>query len=130
MNADVVFLTVDDVLAIHQRMIEEFGGRGGIRDRGLLESAVAMPMARFGGEYLHRETPEMAAASLFHLCRNHPFEDGNKRTSLAAAEVFLLLNDCRLRASNDELERLTVGVADGSLSKQDVTAFFEAHVGD
>jgi len=123
-----VFLTVDQVLAIHRRMIEEFGGDPAIRDYGLLESAVAMPAAWFGGEFLHAGIPAMAAACLFHLCRNHPFVDGNKRTSIAAAEIFLRLNGMSLKATNQELERITVGTADGSISKDEVTAFFRKHV--
>jgi death-on-curing protein len=128
MSAEAVFLTVEDVQAIHRRMIEQFGGHAGLRDRGLLASAVAMPAARFEGVLLHGTLPEQAAAYLFHLCRNHPFLDGNKRTALVAAEVFLSLNGARLAATNRQVERLTRGVADGSVSKPQVTDFFQAHV--
>jgi death-on-curing protein len=127
MNSLIAFLDVDHVLAIHRRMIDEFGGSREVRDRGLLESAVAMPAARFGGKYLHDWPAEMAGAYLFHLCKNHPFVDGNKRTALAAAEVFLLLNNLKLKAGNVALERLTLGVADGSTSKAAVLTFFRAH---
>jgi len=109
-------------------MIEEFGGRGGVRDRGLLESAVAMASARFGGRDLHRGVAPKAAAYLFHLCKNHAFVDGNKRTALATAEVFLRLNGRRLAATNQQLERLTVGISDGALSKKEAVAFFRKHV--
>jgi len=128
MSRTVTFLSVDDVLAIHGRMIAEFGGALGLRDRGLLESAAAMPAARMGGRYLHRGVAAKAAAYLFHLCRNHAFLDGNKRTALAAAEVFLRLNGASLSATDDELEHLTVGVADGTVSKDEVTAFFRTRV--
>lgn len=128
MNRDVVFLSVDDLLVIHRRMIAEFGGTGELRDRGLLESACGMPRACFGGEFLHEGIPEMAAAYLFHICCNHPFVDGNKRTALAAAETFLLINNCELQATNAELETLTVAVAEGKKTKNDVIAFFEQHV--
>ena len=123
-----MFLTVETVLVIHRRMTAEFGGDDGIRDRGLLESATAMPRQQFGGRYLHAGLPEQAAAYLFHLCRNHAFVDGNKRTALATAEFFLLLNGARLDATNDELIELTVGVADGSIDKDVVTKFFTEHV--
>lgn len=87
-----------------------------------------MPAAQFGGRFLHDGIPAMAAAYLFHLCKNHPFMDGNKRTALASAEVFVLLNDMRLRATDDELEELTLEIAKGNLSKEEVTSFFRGHV--
>ena len=129
MSISPTFLNVEHVIAIHRRMVAEFGGSTAIRNRGLLESAVAMPAARFGGEYLHTTIEAMAAAYLFHLCKNHPFVDGNKRTAVATAEVFLLLNDRELTATNEELERLTLAVADGSITKKQTIAFFKEHVG-
>ncbi|HYQ81440.1 MAG TPA: Fic family protein, partial [Anaeromyxobacteraceae bacterium] len=72
------FLTLDEVLALHADQIGRYGGSPGLRDLGLLESALAAPRATFGGEHLHGSLPEMAAAYLFHLVRNHPFVDGNK----------------------------------------------------
>lgn len=122
------FLTVDQVLAIHRRMIEEFGGDPAVRDRGLLESAVMMPTAMFGGKFLHDGIPSMAAAYLFHICRNHPFMDGNKRTGLASAEMFVLFNNMRLDATNVEVEELTIGVAAGRISKNETVDFFSKHV--
>ena len=127
MNDPIVFLTVDQVLAIHRRMIDEFGGVHDLRDRGLLESAVAMPAAKFGGAFLHATIPAMAAAYLFHLCGNHAFIDGNKRVALVAAETFLLLNEHELQADNDQLEELTMGIAEGKLAKDDVLGFFAKH---
>ena len=124
----ITFLSVADVLVIHHRMISEFGGDPGLRDRGLLESAVAMPRATFGGSPLHSNISDMAAAYHFHICRNHPFMDGNKRVAVAAAEVFLLLNDHELSASDEALEQLTMEVASGALSKAEVLAFFAEHV--
>lgn len=121
------FLTVDDVLAIHQRVIHEFGGSPDVRDYGLLESAVTMPAARFGGEFLHDDEAAMAAAYLFHICKNHVFVDGNKRTAVTAAEIFLLLNDKRLTASDDQLEQITFAVAEGAVSKNETVAFFKKH---
>lgn len=128
MSAPVIFLDLGQVLAVHRRMVDEFGGDTGLRDRGLLESALAMPAARMAGRYLHRGLPSMAAAYLFHLCRNHAFIDGNKRTALAAAELFLLLNDRTLSATNDELYALTMGLAAGTISKAETTRFFRKHV--
>lgn len=121
------FLSLEHVLAIHRRSIAEFGGDPSVRDQGLLESAVAMPGAQFGGEFLHDGVPAMAAAYLFHVCRNHPFVDGNKRAALASAVVFLLLNGMRLEVPKKELEELTLGVAASRISKDETTAFFVKH---
>lgn len=122
------FLTVDHVLAIHLRMIAAFGGADTVRDHGLLDSAVMMPAARFGGRFLHQDVPAMAAAYLFHICKAHPFLDGNKRTALASAEVFVLLNDRRLTATDEQLEELTRAVVAERVSKKELIAFFRRHV--
>ncbi len=122
------FLSVEMVMQIHQRVIEEFGGDMGLRDRGLLESAVAMPQSTFGGSFLHVDLADKAAAYLFHLCANHAFIDGNKRVAVAAAEVFIVANGCELGASDDELIEITLGVAQGQASKDDVIEFFGQHV--
>lgn len=127
MSREPAFLSVDDVLAVHARVIREFGGAMAVRDSGLLESAVALPMARFGGSFLHAGIKDMAAAYLFHLCSNHPFVDGNKRTALAAAETFLLLNGFRLRASDPQVETLVLDLAAGRTSKAAVVRWFRAH---
>lgn len=125
---DVAFLTVEDVLEVHRRVIEEFGGDHGLRDRGLLESAIAMPRATFGGKDLHPDLAEKAAAYFFHLCGNHPFVDGNKRVAVAAAELFLLINRHELVVEDHSVEDLTMGTADGRVSKAQVVEFFRAHV--
>jgi len=128
MSKSPVFLTMEQVLAVHARVVARYGGDPAVRDQGLLESAIAMPPAQFGGEFLHPDLPAMAAAYLFHLCRNHPFADGNKRTALAAAEVFLLANGYRFTATNPKLAALTLGVAEGTLTKADVTSFIREHI--
>ncbi len=92
MNRDWKHLTAAAVRAIHAEVIAADGGGEGLRDAGLLESAVAAPQATLGGEPLMSNGPEIAAACLFYLCRNHPFVDGNKRTALAACLVFLEVN--------------------------------------
>ncbi len=121
------FLTVDQVLAIHARVLAEYGGGDGVRDAGLLDSAVAMPAASFGGQHLHDGIPTMAAAYLFHICKNHAFVDGNKRAGLGAAIQFLYLNNYMLDASKDAVEHLTLSVADGSIRKDAVIEFFNKH---
>ena len=128
MNVETTFLTVDVILSIHHRLIAEFGGGDGIRDHGLLEAAAAMPRQRFDGTYLHSTLAEQAAAYLYHLCCNHAFIDGNKRTALATAEFFLLLNDRQLIANNEELYEITMGVAKGTVDKRALTDFFRSHV--
>jgi death-on-curing protein len=87
-----LFLTLEKVLQLHAFQIEQFGGDGQVLDLRLLESAVAMPQQAFGGRFLHGDLAEMAAAYIFHVVRNHPFADGNKRTGIHAAIVFLELN--------------------------------------
>ena len=99
---DPRFLTLDEVLAIHSDQVRQYGGSGGIRDVGLLSSALAMPRASFGGQYLHPSLHEMAAACLFHLVQNHPFIDGNKRTAFAATYTFLAINGAHLTADAEE----------------------------
>jgi death-on-curing protein len=124
----IIFLSLDHVLLIHQRVMDEYGGALGLRDRNLLDSAVAVPKSSFGGEFLHDGLPAMAAAYLFHLCKNHPFIDGNKRCALASAMQFLYLNDRAINASKDEVEHLTLGVADGTVTKESATEFFKSRV--
>lgn len=121
------FLTIDEVLAIHAHMIDRYGGSHGIRDRGLLESTLAMPEATFAGAELHATVPEQAAAYLFHLVKNHPFVDGNKRVALAAALTFLGLNDIVIRATDDELVELVLGVIAGANDKAAIAAFLSAY---
>jgi len=123
----LVFLSLGDVVEIHADQLERYGGASGIRDIGLLESAVAMPEAGFGGEYLHGDVFEMAAAYLFHIVRNHPFVDGNKRTGAVAAIVFLELNGHELRSSERALETLVSSVAEGKKRRHEIAVFLRAH---
>ena len=119
------FLTVEDVIQIHGEMVTAYGGASGLRDLGLLESAVAQPTATFGSEYLHGSLFMMAAAYLFHISQNHAFVDGNKRTAHTAALVFLSLNGVVIDRDSDELHAVTKGVAEGRLQKQDVAKALE-----
>ena len=122
-----LFLTLDEALAIHAHQITRYGGALGIRDKGLLESALAMPAAMFAGEYLHPSPAEQGAAYLFHVVKNHPFIDGNKRVGLACCLAFLCLNGVRVHATDDELVDLVVGVAEGRRSKADVAVLLREH---
>ena len=100
------------MLEIHDDQIAEHGGKPGVRDEGLLESALAQPMARCGGEYLHGDLFAMAAAYLFHIVNNHAFVDGNKRTGLAAALVFLDANGFEVAESGTELADMVLEMID------------------
>src|SRR6185437_12902547 len=102
----IAFLTIDEVLELHLKQIELFGGSAGLRDRGLLESAIAQPSQTFACAYLHEDIAAMAAAYLFHIVSNHPFLDGNKRTGTDAAVVFLDLNGYELDVEDEPLVQL------------------------
>jgi death-on-curing protein len=118
------FLTLDEILEIHRDQIERYGGDEGIRDNGLLESAVAMPQQSFGGEYLYRDIFEMAAAYAFHLAENQAFVDGNKRTGLAAAYMFLALNGHRLVEHGDRLYEAMIAIGTHRLDKGGLAQVF------
>ena len=121
------FLTLDEVVVIHRDQIEHYGGSFGVRDWRLLKSAIAMPAAAFGGQYLHADVYEMAAAYLYHVVQNHPFIDGNKRVGAVAADVFLALNNMQLVAKEDDYAGLVLSVAGGDTSKSAVAEFFRAN---
>jgi len=123
-----VFLTLDEVLALHADQLARYGGDPGLRDLGLLESALATPRATFGREFLHGSLPEMAAAYLFHLVGNHPFVDGNKRIGLAAAIAFLGLNGLWLVTEPEPLAELVLRIARGEASKAEVAEYVRARV--
>jgi death-on-curing protein len=118
-----VFLSLAEVLEIHRDQIERYGGHTGIRDLGLLQSALAMPAAGFGGRHLHSDLIEMSAAYLFHIVQNDPFVDGNKRTGTVAAIVFLSLNGIELEAGETQLEKLVFDVAKGKAGKNTIADF-------
>ncbi len=121
------FLSIEEVLEIHDEMIDRYGGSAGLRDQGLLESAVAAPQSGFGGQYLHRDIYQMAAAYLFHITKNRPFVDGNKRVGAMTAFVFLKLNRLTMTATETAYEQIVRAVAESKLSKDEVAQFFQAH---
>ncbi len=125
--AEPRFLSVEDVIEIHADQIERYGGSLGMRDSELLQSAVGMPEAGFGDQYLHADLFEMAAAYLYHIVQNHPFIDGNKRTGAMAAFVFLKLNGFTLEAAESIFEEIVLKAAQGQVEKPAITEFFRKH---
>jgi death-on-curing protein len=121
------FLTLDEILFLHKKQIERFGGSHGVRDMGLLDSAISSPSATFSGVFLYTNLFEMAAAYLFHLVMNHPFIDGNKRIGGLAADVFLTTNGYDLIADQKEFEKLILETAQGHVDKHQITLFLKTH---
>lgn len=120
MSKKIYFLKLDHILQFHGAQIKEYAGSSGIRDQGLLESALEMPQAGFGDEYFHKDIFEMAAAYLYHLVKNHPFLDGNKRVSLMTCLIFLEINGYKIKAKDKQLEKMTLDVATGKMEKNQI----------
>lgn len=123
----VVYLTLDVVLAIHDSMIEEFGGSHGIRDLGLIQSAIARPQATFGGEDLYPGIFDKAAALFHSLIFNHAFIDGNKRTTLTSTARFLYINGYDLKATDKELISFPLDVENRHLNIQEIADWLKKH---
>lgn len=117
------FLDKSTLLIFHEDQLRLYGGKSGIRDMGLLESALAQPEASFGGDYVHQDIFHMAAAYGYHICQNHPFFDGNKRTALIAMYMFLHVNGHRLKADKKKLFAVMMGVAQGQIDKVSLADF-------
>lgn len=114
------------VLEIHRDQIQTYGGEAGVRDLAGLESALAQPELEVFGQVLHPTVPLKAAAYLYHLALNHPFVDGNKRVAWAVMETYLVLQGLELTMADDEAYDLTVRVAKGALTKEEIAAQLEA----
>jgi death on curing protein len=112
------FLTLEDVIALHDLQIEEFGGSHGIRDNNLLESAIGMAQSSFGGQFMHETLFDMASAYAFHIAQNQAFIDGNKRTGLISALVFLDINGISLNKPNDKLYLALIEIAEKKMDKE------------
>jgi len=119
------YLTIFQVLELHQSLIEATGGSKGVRDFGALEPAIAQPEMSFGGEDLYPTLIDKASALAYSLCKNHPFVDGNKRLAHAAMEVFLVLNGFEVNASVDEQEKLFLDLARGELGREELTDWLQ-----
>jgi death on curing protein len=122
------FLAVRHVLKIHERVIEQTGGEPAVLDMGRLDSAVAQPRMTFDGQPLYPSLAEKAAALAFSLTKNHPFADGNKRTSHAAMEMFLLRNGQETSAPVDEAEAVFLAVAAGTMTREALAEWVRVHL--
>jgi len=121
------YLTAEQVLFIHARLIDETGGLHGVRDLGMVQSTIARPQATFDGADLYPDIFSKAAALMDSLVNNHPFVDGNKRTGIAATGLFLRFSGIHLTATNPELAAFTLAVAQSKMSLESITAWLQSH---
>lgn len=129
-EAEFQFLSLEEILLLHELQLQHYGGASGLRDQNLLESALHMPQASFGGEFVHHGVFEMAAAYAFHIAENQPFVDGNKRTALAAALVFLDLNSVEINDPDELLYGAMIDIANKKLTKTGVAELLAQLAGD
>lgn len=120
----IEFISVEQVIKIHDRLLK-YGGLPGIRDEGLLMSAIEMPMMTMYGDYLHKTMYDKAAAYLFHLIQNHPFNDANKRTGAFSTLTFMELNKMPIVFEVERYENFVVEVAKGSHEKKQIAHFLQ-----
>lgn len=121
----IKYLKVDQVIAFHDVLIKNFGGLSGLRDKNLLHSALEAPKASFNDKDMYLSIYEKAAAYLYHLVRNHPFNDGNKRTAYVAVLVFFKANRTSIRFKHRDLEQVVIDVANGKIEKSNLAHFFK-----
>ncbi|MDH5834865.1 type II toxin-antitoxin system death-on-curing family toxin [Luteimonas kalidii] len=124
----IVWISKDFALAIHERQLAEHGGGSGVRDEGMLDSALARPRQRHAYGDPPPDLADLAASLAFGLARNHPFVDGNKRTAAVACEAFIMLNDATLEAEDHELYPQYLGLAEGSTSEADFAAWLRSRI--
>ena len=122
------YLTLEEVLELHRLVLQQAGGREGLRDLGGLDSALAQPQMTFAGQDLYPSLADKAAALGFSLVCNHPFVDGNKRVGHAAMETFLVLNGWELAAAVDEQEQIILRLATGGLKRDEFTNWVQTHL--
>ncbi|MES2768046.1 MAG: type II toxin-antitoxin system death-on-curing family toxin [Bdellovibrionota bacterium] len=121
----IKLLTYGQVIKLHEMSIEDFGGSPGVKDEGLLLSALAQPESGISDEYFHKDLYEMAAAYLFHLVKNHAFNDGNKRIAALVSSVFLEVNGLLITAGEGEFEKLVLDAAQSFVDKKRIAEFFK-----
>lgn len=123
----IKFLKKEIILAFHQDQLDLYGDKPGVRDETLLESALDQPQASFEGEYVHKDLFHMAAAYGFHLCQDHPFYDGNKRTALIAMYMFLYVNGYQIKADKKSLFAIMMDLANGKVKKEELAGYLNKH---
>jgi len=123
----VRFIPAEIVPIIHADLLQRYGGRPGIRDPKLLDSALAQPKMTAGGKFVHKTLFDKAAAYGFHICRNHPFVDGNKRVAFVLMDIFLQKNGWEITASEEEAYLMVMQLADGKLSKAPLAQWLKEH---
>ena len=125
---DIVFIPKYVIIYFHEQLIDLYGGSMGIRDEGMLDSALEQPKVMFGGSFLHDSLTKMATAYGFHLCNNHPFIDGNKRIAFVAMDTFLQKNGYEICATEKEAYGIMIKLASGKLTKEDLTTWLENNI--
>ncbi len=117
---NIEFLTLAEIIEIHNNQIGLYGGKEGIRDISLLSSAIALPKSTFDKKYLYNDIFEMASAYIYHLSQNHPFVDGNKRVALVVGLIFLDFNGIQIDDPKEELYKMMMNVASGKSNKKNI----------
>ena len=121
----IYFLTLKEIFRIHRDLIDQFGGSYGIRDFALLESSLSQPKAAFSNDYVHKNIHEMTAAYAYHIIKNHAFVDGNKRTGILAALIFLKKNCGETKVNQKVMYKLALDIANSKISKKQIAAVFK-----
>jgi death-on-curing protein len=127
---EIVFIPKHIIIYFHEQLIDLYGGTLGIRDEGLLDSALEQPKAMFGGSFLHDSLAKMAAAYGFHICKNHPFIDGNKRVALVVMDTFLQKNGYEISASEKDVYEIMIKLASGDVTKVEFTGWLKANISE
>ena len=125
MTGDIRYVSLEDSLAIHARSIDRYGGIDGLRDQGLLESAIAQPQQTFDGVELYPSLAEKAARYAYGIIKNHPFADGNKRTGAAMLAVLPRANGVRFKPRLTDMQETIIQIADGTLGYEELVAWIE-----
>lgn len=123
----VRFIPEELVLTIHSDLLQRYGGKPGLRDRNLLQSALAQPMATVGGKYAHKTIFDKAAAYGFHVCKNHPFIDGNKRVAFVLMDIFLQRNGWEIVAHEEDAFSMMIELSSGKISKTQLASWLKEH---
>ena len=123
----VHFIPEEIVLIIHTDLLQRYGGSAGLRDRNLLESAIAQPKITVGGKYAHKTIFDKAAAYGFHICMNHPFVDGNKRVAFTLMDIFLQKNGWDITSQEEEAYSMMMSLASGKLTKAELSSWLKDH---